>query len=204
MPKLKLTYFDFHGGRAEPARLAMIIGGIAFEDERISFEEHAATLKNRPFEAVPVLEIDGLVISQSNTITRYVGKLADLYPEDNLQAALCDEVMSAMEDMTHMVVATFQMEEDEKKAAREVFAAGAMTVYLKRIEQYLKDRGGIYFADDRLTVADLKVYVWIAGLRSGVLDYIPSDIVAKTTPLLNDYFERIHLHPKITEYYSKA
>ncbi|MEH6457625.1 MAG: glutathione S-transferase family protein [Cocleimonas sp.] len=204
MPKLKLTYFDFHGGRGEPARLAMIIGGIPFEDERISFEEHAAALKGRPFEAVPVLEVDGLVISQSNTITRYVGKLTDLYPEDNLQAALCDEVMSALEDITHMVVATFQMAEDEKKVAREALAAGAMTVYLKRIEQYLKDRGGIYFADDRLTVADLKVYVWIAGLRSGVLDYIPADIVTNTTPLLNDYFERIHLHPKITKYYENT
>ena len=137
MPKLKLTYFDFHGGRAEPARLAMIIGGIPFEDERISFEEHAVALKNRPFEAVPVLEVDGLVISQSNTITRYIGKLADLYPDDILQAALCDEVMSALEDITHMVVATFPMAEDEKKAAREDLAAGAMTVYLKRIEQYL-------------------------------------------------------------------
>ena len=28
MPKLKLTYFDFHGGRGEPARLALSIGGI--------------------------------------------------------------------------------------------------------------------------------------------------------------------------------
>ena len=32
MAKLKLTYFDFHGGRGEPARLALAIGGIAFED----------------------------------------------------------------------------------------------------------------------------------------------------------------------------
>ena len=29
MAKLKLTYFDFHGGRGEPARLALSIGGIA-------------------------------------------------------------------------------------------------------------------------------------------------------------------------------
>ena len=36
MAKLKLTYFDFDGGRGEPARLALHIGGIAFEDHRIS------------------------------------------------------------------------------------------------------------------------------------------------------------------------
>ena len=36
-PKLKLTYWDLPGGRGEPARLAMTIGGIPFEDHRISF-----------------------------------------------------------------------------------------------------------------------------------------------------------------------
>jgi hypothetical protein len=35
MPKLKLTYFDFHGGHGEPARLALSIGGIPFEDDRV-------------------------------------------------------------------------------------------------------------------------------------------------------------------------
>ena len=32
---LKLTYFDFHGGRGEPARIALSIGGIPFEDDRV-------------------------------------------------------------------------------------------------------------------------------------------------------------------------
>ena len=177
MPTLKLTYFDFHGGRGEPPRLAMAIADIPFEDERLSFGEHAATVKNRPFEAIPVLEVDGVVMSQSNSITRYVGQLAGLYPDDNFQAALCDEVMDAIEDITHMVVATFPMQGEERKAAREALAAGEIKLYLKRLEQYLKDHGGVYFADNRLTVADLKVYVWIAGLRSGILDHIPADIV---------------------------
>ena len=35
MAKLKLTFFDFHGGRGEPARLALSIGGIPFEDDRV-------------------------------------------------------------------------------------------------------------------------------------------------------------------------
>jgi len=35
MSKLKLTYFDFHGGRGEPARLALSIGEIPFEDDRV-------------------------------------------------------------------------------------------------------------------------------------------------------------------------
>ena len=35
MATLKLTYFDFHGGRGEPARIAHSIGGIPFEDHRV-------------------------------------------------------------------------------------------------------------------------------------------------------------------------
>ena len=33
MANLKLTYFDFHGGRGEPARLALSMGGIALMQE---------------------------------------------------------------------------------------------------------------------------------------------------------------------------
>lgn len=37
-PVIKLYYFDF-GGRAEPIRLALHVGGVAFEDVRITEDE---------------------------------------------------------------------------------------------------------------------------------------------------------------------
>ena len=74
MPHLKLTYFDIHGGRGESARLALHIGGVAFEDERISFEEFRARHGSYPFGRVPVLHIDEAELSQCNSINRYVGK----------------------------------------------------------------------------------------------------------------------------------
>lgn len=82
MAKLKLTYFDFHGGRGEPARLALSIGGIAFEDDRVSLPDWERRKADMPFGALPVLEVDGQIVAQSNAINRYVGKLADLYPSD--------------------------------------------------------------------------------------------------------------------------
>ena len=91
MPNLRLTYFDIHGGRGEPARLAMYIGGVDFEDRRLSFKEFGAQRSSFPFKRVPLLEIDDVELSQCNSINRYVGKLAGLYPEDPLQAAFCDE-----------------------------------------------------------------------------------------------------------------
>ncbi len=100
MPKLALTYFDFDGGRGEAARLAMHLGGIAFEDRRIAGKDWPALRDKTPFQAMPVLEVDGKVITQSNTINRYLGKLAGLYPKDDWQAALVDEVMDAVEDIS--------------------------------------------------------------------------------------------------------
>jgi glutathione S-transferase len=68
MPKLKLTYFDFHGGRGEPARLALSIGGIPFEDDRVAPSDWPARKPDTPFGALPVLEVDGQTLAQSNAI----------------------------------------------------------------------------------------------------------------------------------------
>jgi hypothetical protein len=51
MPKLKLTYFDIHGGRGEPARLALSIGGIPFEDDRLAPSDWQRRKPDRPFGA---------------------------------------------------------------------------------------------------------------------------------------------------------
>ena len=115
MSKLKLTYFDFHGGRGEPARLALSIGEIPFEDDRVPPAEWEGRKAQTPFGALPVLERDGQVVAQSNAINRYVGKLADLYPSDPWQAALCDEVMGALEDIGTKIGATLFLTEEQKK-----------------------------------------------------------------------------------------
>jgi glutathione S-transferase len=204
MPKLTLTYFDIHGGRAEPARLALYLGGVDFEDHRISFKEFGANRASYPFRRVPVLQIDDVELSQCNSISRYVGKLAGLYPSDPLQAAYCDEAMDAVEDIVSQQVATMSIEDEaEKKAAREVLAEGPIALYLQGLEAMLEARGGDYFADGRLTVADLKVMVWVRGLHAGVLDYVPADLPEKLAPKLVQHLDRVLKHPKIAEYYAR-
>lgn len=202
MPNLKLTYFDFHGGRGEPARLALFIGKVEFDDNRLSFAEFAKAKTEMPFGAVPVLEVDGKDMAQSNGINRFVGKLCGLYPTDPWQAALCDEIMDAVEDIAQKIESTFTIKDDEeKKVARQTLVDGPIRFFLERIQSCLQQRGGLYFADDRLTVADLKVFVWIRYLKSGKLDHVPADLPDTVAPLLVQHFERIKGHPKIVEYY---
>jgi glutathione S-transferase len=149
-----------------------------------------------------VLEVDGRVIAQSNTINRYVGKLAGLYPKDDLQAALVDEVMAAIEDVTAKIGATFTLEGEAKQKAREALAAGSLPRYLQQLEARLKGGGGEWFVEKRLTVADLKCFLFVRWLKSGALDHIPADIVDRNAPLLAKHLERVKNHPKIAAYYA--
>ena len=119
MPQLKLTYFDIHGGRAEPARLALAIGSIAFEDHRFTYPEFAEIRKTTPFGQVPVLQVDGVQVTQCDAITRYAGKLAGLYPADPFQALLCDEVMYVVEEAGVKMGPSYRMTGEAQKADRK-------------------------------------------------------------------------------------
>ena len=117
MTSYKLTYFDFDGGRGEPIRIAFHAAGIEFEDIRLSFPEFSEMRGDTRFNAVPVLEIDGAAVTQSNSLSRYIGKLAGLYPKDDLQALYCDEALGAVEDTYHQVIQTIRLQGDELKTA---------------------------------------------------------------------------------------
>lgn len=201
MANYKLTYFDMDGGRAEPVRIAFHAAGLAFDDERISFPQFAETRQNLRFTSLPVLEIDGTVVTQSNAMARYVGKKAGLYPEDDLQALYCDEALGAIEDLLHCVVQTFGLEGEELKAAREKLVDGWLSVFLRGLGEML-DRGGDYFADNRLTVADLKVFGITRWLLSGQLDHVPTDLVERIAPKLIAHEQRVTNDPVVVAYYA--
>lgn len=201
MAKLKLTYFDFDGGRGEPARLALRIAGVPFEDHRIAGPEWPKHRDTMPFRAMPVLEVDGKVVTQSNTINRYVGRLTGLYPKDDWQAVVADEIMDATEDISSRIGATIQLDDAGKKKAREALVADALPRHLETLAARLQAAGGEYFAEKRLTIADLKVFMLVRWLRAGVLDHIPKDLVDRVAPALVKHCERVSAHPKIAEYY---
>lgn len=200
MADYKLTYFDFSGGRGEPIRIALHAAGIDFEDHRISFDEFLKTREQMRFNCTPVLDIDGVEVTQSNAMLRYVGKMAGLYPEDATQALYCDEAMDAVEDLLHQIVSTFGLEGDALKAARQKLVDGWLTIFVTGLGEIL-ERGGDYIADNRLTVADLKVYVQTRSLRSGTLDHVPTDLVDRLAPNLVEHEERIANDPVVTSYY---
>jgi glutathione S-transferase len=202
MPNYKLTYFDFDGGRGEPVRIAFHAGGIPFEDNRLSFADFSAMRASARFNYLPELEIDGAVVTQSNALCRYVGRLAGLYPEDDLQALYCDEVLEVVEDDSHRIGQTFGLEGEAMKKAREKLVDGWTSTFLRGLSQLLARGGGKYFADKRLTVADLKVFMEVRWISSGSLDYVPKDIVRKLAPDIADHAARIAEEAVVKAWYA--
>lgn len=203
MPRLKLTYFDFHGGRAEPVRLALHIGGVAFEDYRFAPADFAEVRKSTPLNQVPTLQVDDVQVTQCDAILRYAGKLAGLYPADAYQALLCDEVTYVVEEAGVKMGPSFSLTGDAQREARTALVEGSMPVYLAWLQSQLQAHGGQYFADNRLTIADLKVFVDVRALNSGRLDHVPTDLVKRVAPLLNAHMQRISQTPAVAQYYAK-
>lgn len=202
MSKIKLTYFDIDGGRAEPTRIAMSIAGIDFEDCRVSFAQFREMRAGTPLGALPVVEIDGVVYTQSNAMNRYFGKQAGLYPSDPWQAFLCDEILEITEDATSALSRTFGLQGEELERARAELTNGMYTRCLELLDARLEAAGGGYFADNRLTVADLKVYLWIKRLKSGDLDHVPADLPDRIAPRLVRHMQRIDAEPGVAAYYA--
>lgn len=203
MSRMRLVYFDMDGGRGETARLALAIAGIAFEDDRVPFAEWPKRKPETPYGSMPVLYVNGEAVAQSNAINRYVGKLAGLYPDDHWQAALCDETMDAVEDLMNRIVPTLFMDGAEKIAARKALAEGPIPFFIEKLGARLAERGGAFFADNRFTVADLKVFLLVRYLRSGGLEHVPTDLVDRVAPGLVAHFERVGAHSGVVAYYQR-
>ena len=125
------------------------------------------------------------------------------YPTDALQALLCDEVLDAVEDVNVKLGTTFGLTGDALKEARTTFVTGPLPLYLRWLQTQLQAHGGNYFADGRLTIADLKVFSFVQGINSGHLDHVPTDLVESVAPRLNAHQKRVAQTPAVAQYYAK-
>lgn len=200
-PKLKLTYFP-RAGRAEPIRLAFHIGGVAFEDERISPEELQVRKPSLPFNQLPVLEINGELLAQSLPILRYAGTLSGLYPvADPVMAFRIDELFGAIDELHNVWGPSFR-ETDEAK--RMVMRKELADITIPKFLSTMNARIGLwnesYAVSSELTVADLALYGLVNGLRSGHMIGVPTTIVDPFEHIVR-VVDRVLQHPKVVEWY---
>ncbi|KAH6580103.1 hypothetical protein BASA50_005064 [Batrachochytrium salamandrivorans] len=202
LPSLKLTYFGIRA-RAEASRLALYVGGVPFEDERVSGEGWGAMKQATPFGQLPLLTINGSTqIAQSNAILRYAGSLGGLYPAaDPIKAALVDQIVMHIEDMSNTVYSTVREKDPEvKMQQRKVIAQDKYPAMFKSLEQVIeKHSSGKWAVGDSISVADLAIYVLIVLIKTGIWDGVPVD-VADSFVRVSAVYTAVLTHPKVAEW----
>lgn len=104
--KIVLKYLDIKG-LAEPVRLALHIGGVEFEDVRVTYDDVAATKADaaaNPTGGVPILSINGACFSQSAALLRWAGRMTGLYPDGGLRQLRVDMVEETLNDLRRAFV----------------------------------------------------------------------------------------------------
>ncbi|KAI8827063.1 uncharacterized protein EV422DRAFT_23830 [Fimicolochytrium jonesii] len=210
-PKFKLTYFNVRG-RGEVIRLALTVAGFEFEDDRLTEEAFAARKYDMPFNQLPVLEItenDGQVkrLAQQHAILRYIGRIGGLYPEDPFVAAKVDEVLGACEDVSLIMKPNMSEPDAEKRVnMREemIKPEGELTVFLRKFDAVVAASGTeAYTVGDKLTIADLMLYVQASWLSVGVLRGIPKTYYEQFT-YLNKVKENVDKLPDVAKWNKHA
>eukprot|EP01060_Flectonema_neradi_P032962 TRINITY_DN5385_c0_g1_i1.p1 TRINITY_DN5385_c0_g1~~TRINITY_DN5385_c0_g1_i1.p1 ORF type:complete len:219 (+),score=48.50 TRINITY_DN5385_c0_g1_i1:48-704(+) len=206
---IKIVYFPAPG-RVEPIRLALILGGVTFEDQRVSSEQWGALKKVVEPKQLPLMYIGDKVIGQSAAQMRYAGRISKfegkpLYPTDPLLALQVDEFVDYVSEMHGPMATAFKMQnQDEKRAFRaKAFATGGdIHKWISYVDSLLgKSRSG-FAVGDHLTIADLATFCWYQPLKSGFFDGLPVSCF--------DEFKNIEAHkrkiasiPAVKAYYAE-
>jgi prostaglandin-H2 D-isomerase / glutathione transferase len=195
---LRLTYFNFPFWRAETSRLALHLGGIEFEDRRVSGKEFVE-MKNTallPYGQLPVLEVDGVVFAQSVAIAKFCGKISGFYPVDDDTAALkVDEFLDTASQLTNLVGPSMREKDPENRAAlRQKLGSEILPQWLHMLEHRMGE--GDVLVGESLTVADFAIWRILGWLTGGILDGIPTDLL-KPHVKLSAFFHHMEQNEKI-------
>jgi len=197
MPSYKLTYFNVMA-RAEPIRVLFAQAGVEYEDCRIKGEEWQALKPKVPSGGLPILEVDGKMLTQSKAIERYVAKELNLAGSNAFETAQCDAVIEAIVECQQEIKPLFAEKDEEKKVELRKEVLEKMKPKLARIQDsYLAPNGDV-FVGKTITVADIELFVF-AELVSNMLKEDP----LANYPKLSALREKVGKEPKIAAWVKK-
>ena len=161
-PKTDATLYYFKGrGLADQIRWMLAYTGESFAgrvvDKRARFQRLAEV--QLPFGQLPLLQIDGIELVQSQTIIRYLAKRANLMGATPKEEVICDMIAETVRDLIGLVAGTpfarrrspADLEKHIKLLKEKWQARGA------RLEHGLKANGGTFLVGKSVSYADILV-----------------------------------------------
>ncbi|XP_026295805.1 uncharacterized protein LOC552283 [Apis mellifera] len=196
-PLYKLIYFNARG-RAEHIRYIFAYAGIDYVDERILKECWPELKKSMPYGMLPVLEINGKPIAQSNAVARYLARKHNLTGRDEWEAMMCDVLVDTLGDLKQFI-SQYRIEEDlfKKKEKKMKLLKETIPFYLNKFEQIISENGS-YTVGTTTTWAD---FVFAVALEN--FENIFGTMALENYPGLRALKKRVHEIPSIVNWLSK-
>jgi len=196
----KVIYFNSRG-RAETLRLIFAQAGVDYEDVRLEGDQWTKMKTSTPFGQLPVLEVDGVMLGQTNSCARYLARKFNLAGKTELDQARADMIVDCFGDTVGPIVA-FIMEKDETKKAeiKKKYIDEQLPAYLTLIEALLATNhgGDKFFVGDEVTWADITFINYIDWM-SHMCGIDPLANHSKLAALRN----RVEKLPKISAWIEK-
>lgn len=196
-PDYKLIYFNARG-RAEHIRYIFAVTGIPYVDERVPKERWPELKKTMLYGMLPILEIDGKPIAQSNAVARYLARKHGLAGQDEWESMLCDVLVDTLGDLKQILwqyrteLDPFKKEEKKARLIKET-----IPFYLNKFEQTVAENDG-YSVGKTTTWTD---FVFAVALEN--FEQIFGPAALEGYPALRGLKQRVHELPEIAEWLTK-
>jgi glutathione S-transferase len=198
----KIIYFQGRG-RAEVMRLIFAVAGVDYTDERVDFGAGLAAVKPlAPFGQLPLLEVDGKMLCQSNACARYLARQFKLAGKTDLEQAQADMIVDCLEDALKPIFAfTFETKDETKKAEqKKKFLEEQLPQHLTYLDNLLKKNhgGDKFFVGTELTWADLALINYLSWI-----DIAEGSARLAKYPKVKALRERVEALPKVAAWIAK-
>ena len=208
----KLSYWKLPG-RAEASRLALHCSGLNWENHILNRETWSilkeSLLPTLPQVNIPLLEVDGKYLVESNAILRYIGSEGGLMPIDNWERAKIDEAIQMTEEIWIAYKPTFAIkDENERYAARVAICAvdGNLWKVMMKINIFCKNlNNGNHFISTtgELSIGDIAIFAATIQPCSGWMDGIPIDFLNQFI-YLSIYNKKVGTHSIVSTRYKNS
>lgn len=197
--RYRLTYFNGRA-RAELIRLIFHTAGEDFEDNRIDTGSWNQLKPSTPFGALPILEFDGLVLSQSLAIARFLAREFGLAGKARYEEAVVDSIVDTANDILGDIIKIiFNEDEKLKKENQKKFVENILPFTLNSLENVFSKHGkgqGFAVGSD-LTYADLAIFNALdQAVQAGIVNWQYFD----KYPNISSLLRRLEETPRLAGY----
>ena len=154
------TLYYFEGrGLADQIRWMLAASEVSFTQRIVDSRKKFLKMKERqlPFGQLPLLQIDGLEIVQSQSIVRYLARRAHLQGRTPEEIVKCEMIAETIKDLLPLLCgAPFaRANSNEALEKHQTSMKEKWSFVGSRLEAVLKANGGNYLVGESLTYADI-------------------------------------------------